>query len=112
MKMKNLIKIVFFIIVLGVSLSGCQSLKEGLSPGKKSRNADEFLIQKKSPLILPPEYENLPVPAGSEIDNQEDIDLEEIFSKKSNNKSTTSSTDSNKSLEKNILDKIKKTDVN
>ena len=112
MKMKNLIKIVFFIILLGVSLSGCQSLKDGLSPEKKSSNADEFLIQKKSPLILPPEYENLPVPVGSEIDNQEDIDLKEIFSKKSKNKSTTSSTDSNKSLEKNILDKIKKKDVN
>ena len=112
MKMKNLIKIFIFITVFGISLSGCQSVVEGLSSQKKSSNADEFLIQKKSPLILPPEYENLPMPAGSEIDNQEDINLKEVFSKKSKNKSTLSSTDSNKSLEKNILDKIKKTDVN
>tara|TARA_B100000767_G_scaffold227061_1_gene216886 strand:- start:2963 stop:3301 length:339 start_codon:yes stop_codon:yes gene_type:complete len=112
MKMKNLIKKFIFITIFSVSLSGCQTVKEGLSSQKKANNADEFLIQKKSPLILPPEYEKLPMPSGSEINNQADINIKEAFNKKYKNKLTPSLTDSNKSLEKNILDKIKKTNVN
>ena len=37
------------------------SVKRGLT-GAKSNSADEFLIKKKDPLILPPDFENLPTP--------------------------------------------------
>ena len=30
--------------------------------GQKVTNTDEFLIKKKDPLILPPEFEKLPLP--------------------------------------------------
>ena len=30
--------------------------------GQKVTNTDEFLIKKKDPLVLPPEYEKLPLP--------------------------------------------------
>ncbi len=37
------------------------SVKRGLT-GAKKNSADEFLVKKKDPLILPPDYENLPTP--------------------------------------------------
>ena len=29
---------------------------------QKNSSADEFLVKKKDPLILPPDFENLPIP--------------------------------------------------
>ena len=40
--------------------------QEHLSGGKKD-NTDEFLVQKKNPLVLPPDYNDLPVPKDYEI---------------------------------------------
>ena len=109
--MTDLIKKLICISLLSFFLAGCQSVKEGLSMKKKS-NTDEFLIEKKSPLILPPDYNILPVPAATEVENKEtDINIKKMLKKKSSNKAS-SSTNSNKSLEKNILDKLKKSDVN
>jgi hypothetical protein len=46
-----------FIFTLLVS---CSSIKE--SVGSKKNNSDEFLVEKKSPLLMPPDYNDLPVP--------------------------------------------------
>ena len=45
-------------------LSSCGS--GGLTGGKKD-NTDEFLVQKKNPLILPPDYNDLPLPQDQKI---------------------------------------------
>ena len=39
-------------------LNSCKSMK----PVSKSENNDEFLVQKKSPLLMPPDYDELPNP--------------------------------------------------
>ena len=49
------------------------SVKRGLT-GEKKVSTDEFMIKKKDPLIMPPDYENLPTPeervaAKEEISN-------------------------------------------
>ena len=46
------------------------SVKRGLT-GEKRAGTDEFFIQKKDPLILPPDYENLPVPDESADTNED-----------------------------------------
>ena len=33
--------------------------------GAKDTSADEFLVEKKDPLVLPPDFENLPTPEES-----------------------------------------------
>ena len=45
-------------------LSSCGS--GGLTGGKKD-NTDEFLVQKKNPLVLPPDYNDLPIPKDQKI---------------------------------------------
>ena len=49
------------IIYLVVSCESMDAVKRGLT-GEKRKSADEFLIKKKDPLIMPPDYENLPTP--------------------------------------------------
>ena len=49
-------------------LSSCGS--EGLIGGKKN-NTDEFLVQKKNPLVLPPDYNDLPLPKDYEIEHDQ-----------------------------------------
>ena len=57
-KITYIIILTFFVISCADTAS---SIKRGLTGAKKT-SADEFLIQKKDPLILPPDYENLPIP--------------------------------------------------
>ena len=58
-------KKITYIVILTFFVTSCadtaSSIKRGLTGAKKT-SADEFLIQKKDPLILPPDYENLPIP--------------------------------------------------
>jgi len=89
-------------ILLFVFLTSCantfDSVKRGLTGAKKS-SADEFLVKKKDPLILPPDYENLPSPDEGNLVLEEDsifqntLDSEEVSS-------------SSKSAESSILKKI------
>ena len=91
-----------------LSLSGCQSVKDGLT-GQKKSNSDEFLIEKKNPLVLPAEFNKLPLPrtlSQKEKNNEQEIDLEAIL-KKQTTKSTSTNNNLSESLEKSILKKIK-----
>ena len=56
-KIINILIIIFFV----TSCQSMQSAKKTLT-GEKQYDTDEFLVQKKNPLILPPDYENLPIP--------------------------------------------------
>ena len=102
-------KINNIILILLVALVGlyCQSIKDGLS-GKKSENSDEFLVQKKSPLVLPPKFLELPKPKDKDEENiqlEEEIDIEKILSIKSQTISETNK--SNKTAEDFVLKNIK-----
>ena len=54
--MKNKYINLSIVIISCLILVGCQSVKDGLT-GKRANNSDEFLIEKKNPLVMPPEYE-------------------------------------------------------
>ena len=62
-----ILTIIFFV----TSCETMHSAKRALT-GEKKVSTDEFLIQKKDPLIFPPDYENLPTP-GEEIAATEEI---------------------------------------
>ena len=64
--------ILMFTLLTCSFLFSCQSIKDGLS-GRKSENSDEFLVKKKNPLVLPPNYLELPKPDSSD-NNQEIIE--------------------------------------
>ena len=67
---------IFFLIILLFTLSSCEGVKNALS-GKKYENSDEFLVIKKNPLVLPPNFNKLPTPKDVADTNQiEDIENE------------------------------------
>ena len=105
--MKKIIKNISYLLLVGFLLSACQSVKDGLT-GTNRTNTDEFLVEKKNPLILPPDFDKLPEPNMIiiENENQKEVDLQKILSKSKIKKKTI--INSNKSLEKSILEKIKR----
>ena len=44
----------------------CSTAKDALVGKKRSEQGDEFLIDKKNPLTMPPDFEKLPVPGDLE----------------------------------------------
>ncbi len=97
MRLRN----IFLFLNLILLLSSCGVAKEAFSNQKKN-NSDEFLVEKKSPLVLPPDYNELPVPSSSEIQNQENTNkIKDLIGNDENN------TNKNKNFEQSILEKIK-----
>tara|TARA_B100001093_G_scaffold451667_1_gene459256 strand:- start:479 stop:784 length:306 start_codon:yes stop_codon:yes gene_type:complete len=95
------------LIILSFILVSCGSLKEA---GKMLRNekiitTDEFLVEKKQPLVLPPNYEKIPEPGSIKARQLNDEDKikkllkapkEDVIKNKSS------------SIEDSILNKIRK----
>ena len=89
-------------------LTSCQSLKNAVS-GVKQENSDEFLVQKKNPLVLPPDFTDLPEPFEestkvTEVQIEEDI--EKLLGMENSVKNTNNTTNSS-SIESFVLKKIK-----
>ena len=73
--MKKINYILILLLVIPIFLNACQGIKDGLS-GRKSENSDEFLVQKKNALVVPPDFMKLPKP-DSENSNDAISKLEE-----------------------------------
>ena len=100
MKIKN---ILFFTIMFAL-LSSCGG--EVFSGKTRSDRNDEFLVEKKNPLSMPPDFNELPEPTDDESnksDNQNN--LKEILKIKTNN-TKKENTNKNTSLENKILENI------
>ena len=103
-------KLILIILIFNF-LQSCSSVSEGFKL-KKGNTGDEFLVEKKNPLVLPPNFNNLPEPGKSEIsdkDNNESFEEKIIVNDKKNIEEETKST---KSTEELILKNIKKNDNN
>ena len=99
----------FFLIILSflVFVSSCQTLKEGITGTKRSKTSDEFLVEKKSPLVLPPDFEDMPLPKAQRNMIRDDTSIEKLLNA-NKDIDQISETKADKSLEKSILNKIKK----
>ena len=102
--MKKILLLIFMINFL----NACQSVTEGFTL-KKNNNADEFLVEKKNPLVLPPEFDQLPEPKKTTkiSKKEEEINLESIINNDSLKSKTTTGETLTGSLEESILEKIK-----
>jgi len=96
-------KIIYSLMLL-VFLSSCEtmgSVKRGLT-GEKKQSTDEFLIQKKNPLILPPDYDDLPTPEERDLVSEEISTFEKTLGISIEDDSNSSG-----SVEDSILKKIR-----
>ena len=102
---KNNIYLILFMMFVTVS---CQTLKNAVS-GVKQENSDEFLVQKKNPLVLPPDFTDLPVPfeeSSKVTEVQIEDDIEKLLGVENNTKKINDTSDSS-SIESFVLKKIK-----
>lgn len=103
MKFKNLIIIIALIFVYS-----CSGAKDALQGKKRSEQSDEFLVEKKNPLELPPDFDDLPVPLeqgeGENIQANNEQDIKNILELDTNEENSQET--NNQSLEQFILEKI------
>ena len=101
-------KKLIFLLILNFLLTSCadtwSSVKRGIT-GEKQRTSDEFLVQKKDPLILPPEFDRLPTPQDEIIKKEEVTTFEKTLKSQS---LVGSDTSSDGSTETSILEQIRK----
>ena len=104
----SIIKKNFIFIFIFIFLSNCQSasdFKKAIT-GQKVNTTDEFLIKKKDPLILPPQYDKLPLPKSSDFQEKKENTIKSILKTGKNSEIKKSSSVS--SLEKKILEELRK----
>jgi hypothetical protein len=113
MKKNNPIIVTFLILLF---LNSCGTVAEGLGGSKKKGN-EEFLVEKKSPLVLPPSFGELPEP-GKEpeesiiLDKKETSDIEDIINQSSSTSTSEKSDDTKNSIEQSIIKKINEKKIN
>ena len=98
------INLLFILGIALIILAGCNTVKKGFQNPKKN-SSDEFLVEKKSPLVMPPEFNELPIPNQNEDTNQKQEN--NIKSLISDNNGNTDQEVSDSDLEGSILSKIK-----
>ena len=98
----------FLLIISIFALCSCQGLKDALS-GKKYESSDEFLVIKKNPLVLPPNFNDLPTPKDvvdvTQIENIEN-EIEDLLSSIKDDEEVLESSSSS-DTENFVLEKIK-----
>ena len=107
MKKTNSIITLFLIFLF---LNSCGTISEGMGVGKKNAS-DEFLVKKKSPLVLPPSFGELPEP-GKKLeeniisDKKNTSDIEDIINQSSSASTSKKNDDTKNSVEQSIIKKI------
>ena len=113
MKKTNSLIASFLIILF---LNSCGTVAEGLGGSKKKGN-EEFLVEKKFPLVIPPSFGELPEP-GKEpeeniiLDKKDTSDIEDIINQSSSTSTSEKSNDTKNSIEQSIIKKINEKKVN
>tara|TARA_X000000950_G_scaffold54979_1_gene65750 strand:- start:7 stop:306 length:300 start_codon:yes stop_codon:yes gene_type:complete len=96
-----------FLIYLGILflISSCGNVGKVLR-NEKITSTDEFLVKKKGPLVLPPNYEEIPEPdtINKQKEDQQSKIKKILRAPKKEDRSLTNST----SVEDSILEKIRK----
>ena len=97
--------IIYFLILL--IFTSCGTIKEGFSNQKKD-NTDEFLVKKKSPLVMPPDYDELPLPSVKDNQvNENESNVKKLITNNTETNKSNNKVSSETDLENIVLDKIK-----
>tara|TARA_X000000368_G_C22644594_1_gene542556 strand:- start:276 stop:602 length:327 start_codon:yes stop_codon:yes gene_type:complete len=103
-------KLTFIVILLfSLSLYACESVKNAVEGKKRSEQSDEFLVQKKNPLAMPPDYEEMPTPGNQEVSPEtfsDDNEVKDLLNIKEENTLDTNNNDNSSDLETSIIKKI------
>ena len=100
------IKTIFVTFSTLLMLNSCGSVI-----GDNRKGSDEFLVEKKAPLVLPPSFGELPEPDTNAKENlvsnkESDLSIEDIIGQSSSADIKKENNELSKSIEKSIIEKI------
>ena len=99
---------ILILLNLLIFISSCGTVKKAFTNQKKS-GSDEFLVEKKSPLTMPPDYNDLPVPESQNNKKENSSNIENLItSNEDGNIKENNSEDLGQNIEETLLKKIKK----
>ena len=108
---KNFIKTISLISLIILNSCGLGSSIKSAVTGQTKPVGDEFLVEKKNPLVLPPNFNDLPEPKdGKNLADGENFNVKDNVKKLIKNKGLNENIEkvnSPGSLEESILKKIK-----
>ena len=103
-------KIFIFLILAILILNNCGGFQGAMDPQRKNKT-DEFLVEKKLPLSMPPDFEKLPIPKNEKVieNENEDNNLKKLIVNNQTNSPEMSNDSKNTvgSFEKSLIEKIK-----
>jgi len=98
----------FLILTLYILVSSCGTVKEAFTNQKKN-SSDEFLVEKKSPLVMPPDYNDLPVPNTQNNVDENSNNIESLITNNEKGDAKYNNSDGkDQNLDETLLKKIKK----
>ena len=98
----------FLILSLYILVSSCGTVKEAFTNQKKN-SSDEFLVEKKSPLVMPPDYNDLPVPNTQNNVEENSNNIESLITNNEKGDAKYNNSDGkDQNLDETLLKKIKK----
>ena len=105
--MIKIIKLLILLTLITTLLSNCGSVEKAFDPQNKN-TSEEFLVEKKSRLSIPPSFEELPVPSNEKIDEESQTNnIESMITENNSNNENLENIDSSKDFIDWILYKIK-----
>ena len=105
--MKNtiILFITFFLLV------SCSTIKDAgkVLRNEKIKTTDEFLVEKRDPLVFPPDFEEFPVPNSTDSSkNKDKNEVKKLLTKQKNDSTSNNNTKKlDKTFSESLLEKIK-----
>ena len=106
-------KSLFFAALVSLFLLSCQSVQDGLTL-KKKENTEQFLIEKKKPLIMPPDFDDLPEPGNLDLENEkvesenDNLNLDSLIQSSNNSNGENIDDEISSEIQKKIDKKLQK----
>ena len=98
---------IFILIAITLLFTSCGTIKEGFINQKKT-SGDEFLVEKKSPLVMPPDFNELPVPKEQNVNSKKNEDeIKKLISSNEDEKIDNNIVEKKRTIEDSLLKKIK-----
>ena len=102
--MKN----IYLLLLISFLIVSCGGIRDAgkVLRNEKVKTTDEFLVKKRNPLVLPPDFEKIPEPGSiSQKEKDKEKKIKKILKapKRDNNSKKETST-----IEESILDRIRK----
>lgn len=100
----------FYILLVAILfINSCNTMSDAgkVLRNEKLKTTDEFLVKKREPLVLPPDYNEIPSPRSAQEEkiSKGEKTIKEILNV---SKDTNNSNEKSSSVEESILKKIRK----